>query len=131
MNGAMQLGSARRQLKAPNPKLQIPKGRLSINCGVEAAVGSDVNGGLPNDPFPLTPALSLGEREARGSTRFKVPMHARSEMRLSNNRRTNMPLLRSLLQDQGTLATIDVALLRSFSMRSVVPVPQILIGYEC
>ena len=36
-------------------------------------------GGLANDPFPLTPALSLGERESKtstpGSTRFKVSVH--------------------------------------------------------
>jgi hypothetical protein len=31
-----------------------------MNRGLETVVGSDVNGGLANDPFPLTPALSLG-----------------------------------------------------------------------
>src|SRR5436190_17423987 len=38
------------------------------------------------------------------------------------NRRTNMPLLRSLGRDQGTLPAIDMALLRSFSNRFKVPV---------
>ena len=36
------------------------------------------------------------------------------------NRRTNMPLLRSLGKDQGALAAIDMALLRSFSNRFMV-----------
>jgi hypothetical protein len=41
---------------------------------------------------------------------------------LSINRRTNMPLLRSLGKDQGALAAIDMALLRSFSNRFMVRV---------
>jgi hypothetical protein len=57
-----------------------------MNRAGEDAVGRVVNRGQADDPFPLTPALSLGEREARVSTRFKVPMHARSETRLSINR---------------------------------------------
>ena len=36
------------------------------------------------------------------------------------NRRTNMPLLRSLGKDQGAFAAIDMALLRSFSNRFTV-----------
>jgi len=34
-----------------------------MNRGLKPAVDSVVNGGLVADPFPLTPAPSLGERE--------------------------------------------------------------------
>jgi hypothetical protein len=37
--------------------------RLSMNCGLVGGPGKCVNGGVANGPFPLTPALSLGERE--------------------------------------------------------------------
>jgi len=88
------------------------------------ARGRCVNQGLVNGPFPLTPALSLGERETRGSVRltrsFIVPMKVPWRLKLTMNRRANMPLLRSLGKDQGTLAAIDVALLRSFSSRVMV-----------
>src|SRR5262249_42629281 len=52
--------------------------RLSMNRGLEEAAGWFVNGGLADAPFPLTPTLSLGEREHRSNSRlrmrFIVPM---------------------------------------------------------
>jgi hypothetical protein len=100
-----------------------PTLRLSMNRGLMEGPAGFVNGGLANGPFPLTPALSLGERETRGSTGSRSRCMRESETRLSMNRRTDMPLLRSLGKDQGTLAAIDMALLRSFSSRSRLRVP--------
>jgi hypothetical protein len=36
---------------------------------LQVPVGRVLNGGLADDPFPLTPTLSLGERENAGSAR--------------------------------------------------------------
>jgi hypothetical protein len=50
-----------------------------MNRGLLEVAGSVVSDGLADDPFPLTPALSLGERELRSGAgswmRFMVPMH--------------------------------------------------------
>jgi hypothetical protein len=48
---------------------------------------------------------------------FKVAMHVPRTLKFSMNRRSIMPLGRSLRRDQGGLAAIDMALLRSFSNR--------------
>jgi hypothetical protein len=96
-----------------------------MNRAVEDAVGRVVNRGQADDPFPLTPALSLGEREHQSSVRlmrrFMVPMHVSGTLELSMNRRMNMPLLRSLKRVHGASWAIDMALLRSFSNRFKVP----------
>jgi hypothetical protein len=57
-------------------------------------VGISMNGRVANDPFPLT----LGEREPRSGAWvwFIVPMRISRMLRLSMNRRTNMPLLTEL-----------------------------------
>jgi len=72
--------------------------------------GDFVSGRLVNDPFPLT----LGEREKTAPHRFMVAMQISRMSKLSKNRRTNMPLLRSLMKNQGAAAAIDMSLLRSF-----------------
>jgi hypothetical protein len=46
--------------------------RLSMNRGLMEATERFVHGGLADGPLPLTPALSLGKKEIKGSARLKV-----------------------------------------------------------
>src|SRR5262249_47328852 len=97
-----------------------------MNRGLVDAAGLFLNGGLADNPFPLTPALSLwGGGAAVGTSAwgvFIVPMRLSRILRLSMDRRMNMPLLRSLGMAKGASAAIDMALLRSFANRFMVPI---------
>jgi len=70
-----------------------------MNRGLEDAAGWFVNGRLADAPFPLSPTLSLGEREHRSNSsrlrmRFMVPL--RVKKRPACQRRESLTLYPSL-----------------------------------
>ena len=82
------------------------------------AAGCFVNSGLADDPFPLTPTLSLGEREQDGRLRKgMVPMRILRNVETLHEPSNEHAAPTELENDQGALAAIDMALLRSFANR--------------
>jgi len=55
-----------------------------MSRGLVEVPGCFVSDGLVDNTFPLTPALSLGERETWGSAQFKVPVRSRRRLPLNH-----------------------------------------------
>jgi hypothetical protein len=71
-----------------------------MNRGLVDVTGCFVNDGLVDDLFPLTPTLSLGEREKK-TRRFTIPMHEGGTQRLFMNRRSSNVSAAGLRHSRG------------------------------